>query len=94
MFVLMMVSFAVKTLFNFMLSHQFILGASLCTVGALFRKFLPESLSCSVFPMVSSSSFSISDFKLRSSFCTGRKMGIQFQSSVGVYQFFLTLFVE
>jgi len=65
-FVLLIVSFALQKLFNFMKSHLLIIDLRAWVTGVLFRKFSPVPLCSRLFPTFSSISFSRSGFMWRS----------------------------
>ena len=62
LFVLLMVSFALQKLCNFMRSHLSILDLSVQAIAVLFRNFSPVPISLRLFPTFFSISFSVSGF--------------------------------
>ena len=60
LFTLLMVSFALWKLFSLMLSHLSIFTFVICAPGVICKKSLPRPMSRSFFPMLSSSSFTVS----------------------------------
>ena len=80
-FPLLIVSFALQKLFNFMRFHLSIVYLRARAIGVLFRKFSPVSMSSRFFPTFSPISFSVSGFMWRSlihlnlSFVQGDKNG-------------------
>jgi hypothetical protein len=62
LFVLLMVSFALQKLCNFMRSHLSILILTMQAIAVLFRHFSPVPISSRLFPTFSSISFSVSGF--------------------------------
>jgi hypothetical protein len=62
LFVLLMVSFALQKLCNFMRSHLPILDLTAQAIAVLFRNLSPVPISLRVFPTFSSRSFTVSSF--------------------------------
>jgi hypothetical protein len=62
LFVLLMVSFALQKLCNFMRSHLLILDLTAQSIAVLFRNYSPVPISLRLFPTFSSISFRVSDF--------------------------------
>ena len=62
LFVLLMVSFALQKLCNFMRFHLSILGLTAQAIPVLFRNFPPVPISSRFFPTFSSISFSVAGF--------------------------------
>jgi hypothetical protein len=65
LFVLLMLSFALQKLCNFMKSHLSILDHKAQAIAVLFRNFSPVPIPSRVFPTFSSINFSVSDFTWR-----------------------------
>ena len=65
-FVLLMVSFALQKILNFMRSHLLIVGLPAWIVGVLFRKLSPEPTGSRIFSIFSPIRFGVSSFMLRS----------------------------
>jgi hypothetical protein len=61
-FVLLMVSFALQKLCNFMRSHLLIFNLTAQAIAVLFRIFSPVPISSRLFPTFSSISFTVSGF--------------------------------
>jgi hypothetical protein len=66
LFILVTVSFAVQKLFSLMQSHLSILSLNCWAIRVLFMKLFPMPLCSSAFPILSYSSFTVSDLILRS----------------------------
>jgi hypothetical protein len=66
LFVLLIVSFALQKLCNFMRSHLSILDLTAQAIVVLFRNFSPVPISSRLFPTFSSINFSVSGFMWRS----------------------------
>jgi hypothetical protein len=66
LFVLMIMSFVLEKLCNFMRFHLLILDLTVKAIGVLFRNFPLVPICSRLFPTFSSISFSVSGFKLRS----------------------------
>ena len=62
LFVLLKVSFALQKICSFMRSHFTILNLTMQAICLLFRNFSPVPISLRLFPIFSSTSFSVSDF--------------------------------
>ena len=62
LFVILMVSFALQKLCNFMRSHLLILDLTAQAIAVLVRNFSPVHISLRLFPTFSSISFSVSGF--------------------------------
>ena len=65
-FVLLIMSFALQKIFSFLRSHLLIVNHSVCVIGVLFRKLLPEPMNSRLFPIFSSIRFSVSGVMLKS----------------------------
>ena len=65
-FVLLIVSFALQTLFNFHEVHLLIVNLKVCAIGVLFRKLSPVPMHAKLFSTFSSIKFCLSIFMCRS----------------------------